>query len=54
MITDLDQGSQFRTVFSVLASNPVQNTPMLRIGKNTSHTGEIWLFRLGNGYRAET
>ena len=51
MITDLDQGSQFRTV---LASNPVQNTPMLRIGKNTSHTGEIRLFRLGNGYRAET
>ena len=51
MITDLDQGSQFRTV---LASNPVQNTPMFRIGKNTGYTGKIRLFWLVNGYRAET
>ena len=32
----------------------VQITPLFRIGKNISRTGEIQLFRPVNGYWAET
>ena len=44
----------YRPVYTVPASASVQITPLLRTGKNTNRTSEIRLFRLVNGYWAET
>ena len=44
----------YRLVYIVPANALVQITSLFRTGKNTNRTGEIWLFRPVNGYRAET
>ena len=34
-----------RPEYTVQASNPVRSTPLFHTGKNTSRTGEIWLYQ---------